>query len=70
MSLEENERFYQGAKIKVIGVGGGGSNAVNTMISSQVEGVDFIAINTDTQSLEKSLASNNIVIGKSYHWQL
>lgn len=53
-----------GAKIKVIGVGGGGNNAVNTMIRSSLEGVDFIVANTDVQSLRLSLAQNKIQIGK------
>jgi len=43
------------AKIKVIGIGGGGGNAVNTMISYKLEGVDFISANTDTQALGASL---------------
>ena len=46
----------QGAKIKIVGVGGGGSNAVNSMIASSLEGVEFVAINTDAQALESSLA--------------
>lgn len=44
-------------KIKVVGVGGGGGNAVNRMIQSGVQGVDFIVANTDLQDLRKSLAS-------------
>ena len=50
-------------KIKVIGVGGGGNNAINRMISSQIRGVEFIAINTDSQSLSASEAENKIAIG-------
>ena len=42
--------------IKVVGVGGGGTNAVNRMIASGLKGVEFIAINTDKQSLKKSTA--------------
>ncbi len=53
-----------GAKIKVIGVGGGGCNAVNTMIRAGLTGVDFIAANTDKQVLESSLASTKIAIGQ------
>lgn len=53
-----------GARIKVIGVGGGGSNAVNTMIKSGLEGVEFLAANTDVQSLRFSLAPVKIQIGK------
>ena len=53
-----------GANIKVIGVGGGGSNAINTMIASGVESVGFVAVNTDMQSLSKSLSSMKIQVGK------
>jgi len=53
------------ARIKVIGVGGGGGNAINHMISSKVKGVEFIAINTDTQDLHHSLAKKKIHIGKN-----
>ena len=52
------------AKIKVIGAGGGGGNAVNTMINEGLIGVDFIAINTDSQDLGKSLAERKIQIGE------
>ncbi|MFA5321622.1 MAG: cell division protein FtsZ [Smithella sp.] len=51
------------AKIKVIGVGGGGGNAVNTMISSCLQGVDFITANTDAQALGVSSSPNKIQIG-------
>ena len=44
------------ATIKVIGVGGAGNNAVNRMIESGIKGVDFIAVNTDRQALQKSKA--------------
>jgi len=53
------------ARIKVIGVGGSGKNAVNHMINSKVRGVDFIAINTDAQDLHHSLAKQKIHIGKN-----
>lgn len=52
------------AKIKVIGVGGSGKNAVNHMVESKVRGVEFIAINTDAQDLHQSLAHRKIRIGK------
>ncbi|XP_073138564.1 cell division protein FtsZ homolog 1, chloroplastic-like [Henckelia pumila] len=52
------------AKIKVIGVGGGGNNAVNRMIGSGLQGVDFCAINTDAQSLLQSAAETPIQIGE------
>ena len=51
------------AKIKVIGVGGGGCNAINRMISSGLKGVDFIVANTDVQALNKSLAETKLQIG-------
>ena len=49
--------------LRVVGVGGAGVNAVNRMIEAEVEGVEFIAVNTDTQSLEQSAAHNRIHIG-------
>ena len=52
------------ARIKVVGVGGGGSNAVNRMIRSKLRGVEFIAINTDLQALAKSEAETKVNIGK------
>ena len=52
------------AKIKVIGVGGGGSNAVNRMINFGLQGVEFIAVNTDAQALLKSLAPKRMQIGE------
>ena len=54
---------HTGAKIKVIGIGGGGNNAVNHMIDSQIEGVEFTAINTDLQALNTNQASRKIQIG-------
>jgi cell division protein FtsZ len=51
------------AKIKVLGVGGAGGNAINDMISSQMVGVDFIAANTDAQALDRSLAPVKIQLG-------
>lgn len=53
------------ARIKVLGIGGSGKNAVNHMITSKVKGVDFIAINTDSQDLHHSLAKKRIHIGKT-----
>lgn len=52
-----------GAKIKVIGIGGAGGNAVNTMISYHLRGVDFIAANTDAQALERSAAPVKVQLG-------
>jgi cell division protein FtsZ len=56
----ENEHL---AKIRVIGVGGGGSNAVNRMIEAKIGGVEFVAINTDTQALLLSDAPTRVRIG-------
>jgi cell division protein FtsZ len=53
------------ARIRVVGVGGSGNNAVNHMINSKVRGVEFIAINTDAQDLHRSLAKRKIHIGKN-----
>ena len=52
------------ARIIVLGVGGGGSNAVNRMIQSGVRGIEFVAINTDTQALARSEAGTRIHIGE------
>lgn len=61
--FEFDENIDQTAKIKVIGVGGGGNNAVNTMIMAELEGVDFVAANTDAQALRKSRAPVKLQIG-------
>lgn len=53
------------ARIKVIGVGGSGKNAVNHMVASKVHGVDFISVNTDAQDLHNSLAKIKVHIGKN-----
>ena len=53
------------ARIKVLGVGGSGKNAINHMINSKVRGVEFIVLNTDTQDLHNSLADKKIHIGKN-----
>ena len=53
------------ARIRVVGVGGSGSNAVNHMVDSKVRGVEFIAVNTDAQDLHGSLAKKKIHIGKN-----
>jgi cell division protein FtsZ len=58
-----SEEALQGAKIKVIGVGGGGCNAVNRMIRAKVEGVEFIAANTDLQALKQSQAPLKLQLG-------
>ena len=51
------------AKIRVIGVGGGGGNAVNNMIMSGMEGVDFVVVNTDSQDLNRSMAPRRFQLG-------
>lgn len=61
-SVDEKENIVN---IKVIGVGGGGNNAVNRMIKDDVRGVEFIAINTDQQALNHSEATHKILIGES-----
>ncbi len=57
----DNENF---ATIKVIGIGGGGCNAVNRMIDGAVKGIEFITINTDNQSLQRTKATNRLQIGE------
>ncbi len=59
-----DEVYDSGVNIKVIGVGGGGNNAVNHMIATNIRGVEFIAVNTDNQALNTSNASRKIVIGE------
>ncbi|MBV8196288.1 MAG: cell division protein FtsZ [Candidatus Dormibacteraeota bacterium] len=62
--MNELDRTLEGgARIRVIGVGGGGSNAVNRMVRSNLKGVEFIAVNTDHQALQSSSAHRKIRIG-------
>ncbi len=63
LRIQYNEEMMRGAKIKVIGVGGGGGNAVNRMIEAHVEGVDFITANTDVQALRTSKAPIKLQLG-------
>jgi len=63
--FEIQEVKGQQARIKVVGVGGAGGNAINNMIASNLQGVEFIAVNTDTQALETSLASVKVQIGNN-----
>ena len=67
MTIEmiEAEEFNQGTQIKVIGVGGGGSNAVEHMIARSVQGVEFVSANTDAQALTRSTAHRVIQLGGS-----
>lgn len=62
--IEIQEAISKGAKIKVIGVGGAGCNAVNTMIREGLKNVDFLVCNTDSQALEANLAETKIQIGE------
>ncbi len=62
--FEDAERNAQSARMKVVGIGGGGGNAVNRMIDENLQGVDFISVNTDAQALTRSKASHKIQIGK------
>lgn len=61
--MTDAENRINGAKIKVVGVGGGGCNAVNTMIRSGLSGVEYIVANTDAQALSISLADTKIQLG-------
>ena len=65
MLFEFDSIVEQKAKLKVIGVGGAGGNAVNRMIQAGMQGVDFIAVNTDAQDLENNAAKHKIQIGKN-----
>ncbi len=64
MTFEHDETYESGVNIKVIGVGGGGNNAVNRMIANNIKGVEFVVINTDRQVLSKSEATTKLVIGE------
>jgi len=63
LRVDFSDELRKGAKIKVIGVGGGGGNAVNRMIDAQVVGVDFLVANTDAQALQASKAALKIQLG-------
>lgn len=56
---------YHGAKIKIVGVGGGGGNAVNSMIERGLQGVEFLVVNTDMQALAKNGSPQRIQVGKA-----
>ena len=58
------EEVKENASIKVIGVGGGGGNAVQHMVESGIEGAEFISVNTDKQALDKNDASTKLILGK------
>jgi len=63
LRVDFSDDLRQGARLKVIGVGGGGGNAVNRMIAAQVEGVEFMVANTDLQALRASQAAVKIQLG-------
>ena len=63
--IEFDENKNLAAKVKIIGIGGGGNNALNTMISYQLSGVDFIAANTDAQALAANMAPNKLQLGEN-----
>ncbi len=65
MALEFVDTQDKGARIKVIGIGGAGGNALNKMIASDIEGVDYIAVNTDMQALSTCMARERIQIGRN-----
>lgn len=65
MAIEMIDNFDMGTQIKVIGVGGGGGNAVEHMISQGVQGVQFICANTDSQALLRSSAEMQLQLGNS-----
>ena len=65
MAIEMIEEFDQGTQIKVIGVGGGGGNAVEHMIAQGVQGVEFVCANTDAQTLNRSSAHQLIQLGST-----
>ncbi len=64
MIFEFEETPLQNAKMKVVGIGGAGGNAVNRMIDEELEGVEFISINTDSQALKSSRAQVTLQVGK------
>lgn len=64
MAIRLANDTHRGAKIRVVGVGGGGSNVVSSMVDKGIEGVEFIAINTDSQALERNNAELKIQVGR------
>lgn len=63
MEFDFEPVYDSGVNIKVIGIGGGGNNAVNRMISTNIRGVEFVAMNTDKQALNTSCAAKKLVLG-------
>ena len=65
LEFDDDTENHRGPVIKVVGVGGGGGNAINTMIEAAIGGVDFIVANTDCQVLEANQATIKIHLGKN-----
>ncbi len=65
MPFELIENYTPGATIKVVGIGGGGGNAVNQMVESEIDGVEFVCINTDSQALRNFAGKTTLQIGSS-----
>jgi len=65
MPFELIENYTPGATIKVVGIGGGGGNAVNQMVESAIEGVEFICVNTDAQALRNFAGKSTLQIGSA-----
>ena len=65
MAIRLSQQNQNGAKIRVVGVGGGGGNVVNSMVDKGIEGVEFIAINTDSQALDRNKAELKLQIGRN-----
>ena len=65
LSLKKTEQYSRLPKIVVMGVGGGGCNAINNMMDKKIEGVEFVAVNTDVQSLVNSKAQKTIQLGRN-----
>lgn len=65
LSIQFAEQVKEIAKIKVVGIGGAGGNAVNRMIEDNLQGVEFVSMNTDLQALEQNKANTRIQIGKN-----
>jgi cell division protein FtsZ len=70
MALEFVDSHDKGARIKVIGIGGAGCNALNKMIAADIEGVDYIAMNTDMQALSTCMARERVQIGRNVTYGL
>ncbi|MBR3184381.1 MAG: cell division protein FtsZ, partial [Firmicutes bacterium] len=62
LQFDTNDK--KGAVIKVVGIGGGGCNAVNQMVEAELRGIDYIAVNTDNQALSRCNADTKVQIGE------